>query len=637
MGELPEIQTLIARVRRRLRLQRALEGAATAALLAIAAALVVFWCWRMERIAASTAELLLAGIGGLLVLTSLAAALRPLPALQVAARIDRASGLANRLATACDFAARLNSEHHPATRALMQAAIADGIRAVPRANLRAAAPYRLPEDSRPLALFALLGAAITLLTFGPPPPPRSAAIPAIAPTAPATAEEDLLDPDDLQFQQQFVDEMKQLAAETKDQALTRMASDLQALLDKAQAGKIGKRDLLARMEAVEKQYTADTDDHLDQTLADLKDQGKELAKSPVTKRLGEALAKGDMEAAKKELERLGDEVEQGKLKPEEKKQLAEALDQAAAKQEQKQQQQEQKQEQQRAALKKQLDSEREDIRRLEKKLQERPNDEETQRTLEKKKRVAEKLDRDLREKEKADRPKRQAQRLSRDLKEAADNLRQKEPDQQKQAAQKLRDGGGESQKVGDNQKKQANQQKVRSRMEDLKDALRRAKPRPNNGGGQRQQNARNQRLQDWERRASGQKGNAQAWRAQGSPGQGQSQGEKGQGQKGQGQEGDQPGSKWGDEHDPNLTGDATRMNDARFRADELKGAHGAGPSRRETILASAQKGFAHAGYRNVYADYKKVVEEIIRQEKVPQGMKSYVQRYFYRIKPKEDR
>jgi hypothetical protein len=82
-----------------------------------------------------------------------------------------------------------------------------------------------------------------------------------------------------------------------------------------------------------------------------------------------------------------------------------------------------------------------------------------------------------------------------------------------------------------------------------------------------------------------------------------------------------------------MTGDPTRIDDAKFKADQLKGAHGQGPSRRETILTSAQKGFAQAGYRKIYADYKKVVEEVMNQEKVPQGYKYYVKRYFQRIKP----
>ena len=81
-----------------------------------------------------------------------------------------------------------------------------------------------------------------------------------------------------------------------------------------------------------------------------------------------------------------------------------------------------------------------------------------------------------------------------------------------------------------------------------------------------------------------------------------------------------------------MTGDETNLN--RPTTDQkLDGQLGAGSSRRETILTSAKKGFASASYKRVYGDYKKVVEEVMTQEKVPQGYKYYVKRYFQRIKP----
>ena len=60
---------------------------------------------------------------------------------------------------------------------------------------------------------------------------------------------------------------------------------------------------------------------------------------------------------------------------------------------------------------------------------------------------------------------------------------------------------------------------------------------------------------------------------------------------------------------------------------------GKGPSRRETILAAAQKGFASRGYQDVYANYKRIVEEVMRTEKVPSSYKYYVKRYFTQIHP----
>ena len=56
-------------------------------------------------------------------------------------------------------------------------------------------------------------------------------------------------------------------------------------------------------------------------------------------------------------------------------------------------------------------------------------------------------------------------------------------------------------------------------------------------------------------------------------------------------------------------------------------------SRREIILSAAQKGYASTSYRQVYADYKKIVEDVMRTEKVPASYKYYVKKYFTKIKP----
>jgi len=90
----------------------------------------------------------------------------------------------------------------------------------------------------------------------------------------------------------------------------------------------------------------------------------------------------------------------------------------------------------------------------------------------------------------------------------------------------------------------------------------------------------------------------------------------------------------GDQHDPNLMGDATRLNGQRHET-RVQGKDGAGPSRSQTILGSAEKGFATASYKRVYGDYTAVVEEVMSKEKVPPGYRFYIKRYFQLIKPRE--
>ena len=57
------------------------------------------------------------------------------------------------------------------------------------------------------------------------------------------------------------------------------------------------------------------------------------------------------------------------------------------------------------------------------------------------------------------------------------------------------------------------------------------------------------------------------------------------------------------------------------------------PGLLETILAAAHKGFASVDYKKTYADYQKIIEEVMRTEKLPSSYKYYVKRYFAKIHP----
>jgi len=224
------------------------------------------------------------------------------------------------------------------------------------------------------------------------------------------------------------------------------------------------------------------------------------------------------------------------------------------------------------------------------------------------------------------------------MQQAAENLAQKPQNQQQQqqqnqqASQKLKDVARETGRVDQDQRKQATQKKMSSQMDDLREAMRRAKQKGNKGNqdpfGKQGKN------QDFAQRARGQKGQGQAWKpGQGQqPGQGQGKGKPGQGQGGQGQ---QPGGKeWGTGHDDNLTGDPTQKT-GNEKDQQLQGnQNSGGQSTRETILAAAQKGFASTQYKKVYANYEKIVEDVMRNEKLPSSYKYYVKRYFAKIHPK---
>jgi len=50
-------------------------------------------------------------------------------------------------------------------------------------------------------------------------------------------------------------------------------------------------------------------------------------------------------------------------------------------------------------------------------------------------------------------------------------------------------------------------------------------------------------------------------------------------------------------------------------------------------LSAAQKGFARDSYKKVYVKYEQVVEDVMRNEKLPSSYKYYVKRYFAKIHP----
>src|SRR5687767_11580119 len=100
MSDLQKIHGLIQRTRTRMRMQTALEWGTTALILAVAASLVDLWLWRMEYLTDAGAQLVAVGLGVSVLLAAIAGAMRSVPTHVVAARLDKASNLNDRLGTA---------------------------------------------------------------------------------------------------------------------------------------------------------------------------------------------------------------------------------------------------------------------------------------------------------------------------------------------------------------------------------------------------------------------------------------------------------------------------------------------------------------------------------------------------------
>src|SRR5262245_53089210 len=177
------IRALVGRARSRLRLQAALEGATTASILAIAAALAVVYGLRAGALTSTTATGLLVACAAIVLAGAAVGASRRVDDERVARRIDRANDLADRLSTAVAFdralatgnlAGLVDGSDSEETHALMEAAIRDAVRAAPRADVAIAAPYAVPRDARAAAVFAVVAALAAGLGF--PTPNRTPAI-----------------------------------------------------------------------------------------------------------------------------------------------------------------------------------------------------------------------------------------------------------------------------------------------------------------------------------------------------------------------------------------------------------------------------------------------------------------------------
>ncbi len=828
---------LIRKARFRLRFQAALEGATTATILAAATALFAIFAMRIELIS-GTVGLWMMVVAGLMIVTgAVIGAMTRIDDEAIARRIDRASNLSDRLSTAIAFRRELLAAHSPGRRELlaahspgrrelatqpqsnldtetaelMVAAIKDGARVVPRANLTAATPFRLPKDLKAafgfLALSALVaGLAVpsvdrTPRLFGADPDvgragtevllrgenlmtglaqPVAAAEHAAnvvgAPGAKGQADkgyipkdahvylgpadkgrpievldwrhdgirvripddaqsgitsltayigqqvlgpvqfevlskddirnfkEDsvLLDADERAYVESILSQLRDLAKKEKIEDLEKFIAKIEKLLKDAEEGKISKEQLLAELAKAEELLSKGMEPDQKDIAKKLGEMGKELQKSELTKDLGKALEKNELEKAKEEMEELARKLEKSamekekemlekalkdpKLTEQEKKDLEKKLEQTKKDMEKDQKDLEKKledkdnklteqekkdlqkkleemkkekplTEKQKEELQKQLENVakqmqkqndkdkqqaeqqkqklQEEVRRLEKQKQEAKTDQEklsAERELQKKKDELQKLDKDQDQKNQS--AQREAlKRLQRDMEKAAEQLQkpekqendQEKAEREKQASQKIKDAARETGKVDQDQRKQAQQKKMSSQMDDLREAMRRAKQKgnkgPNDPFGKQAKN------KDFGQRARGGKGNNGAWK----PGQGQPGGQQPGGQ------GNQPGGqKPGVGHDPNLEADATNKT-GDTKDQDLTGQTGSkGSSRRETILAAAQKGFASKGYQKVYQDYQKIVEEVMRNEKLPSSYRHYVKQYFSKIRPTGD-
>ncbi|MGI5830210.1 MAG: hypothetical protein ACOX8U_08610 [Bradymonadia bacterium] len=149
-----------------------------------------------------------------------------------------------------------------------------------------------------------------------------------------------------------------------------------------------------------------------------------------------------------------------------------------------------------------------------------------------------------------------------------------------------------------------------------------------------QQNERERAVEDFMKRAKGQEQGQE--QSQNQPPDAQSGKDQGQGE-GQGSEqataampssGENPGVGHSEGE-----GEETSL-DANLQQSHVQGMKGDGPkSTSEIIEIVGQTGFANVEYRDVYQSYEEAAEEALEKDKVPQGYRHYIERYFDYIRP----
>jgi hypothetical protein len=219
---------------------------------------------------------------------------------QAAIHADLAGGTEEVLSTALEAgdASRFGAA------ALAQAAAAARARPAARLTARAGRP--------PWALLVpivLLGALLLA-----PPLPGSVPAQAVAQVS----------PEKLRRLEKDAKDLKRLSVEIESRELAHVSQQIQRLASEIRDGKMDKKEALARIAAL-----AEKAEGIRKDLEAQKKSLAELGKNPETKALADALGRGDMDAAKKEAAKLGQQLADGKLSRESKGALKDALSKMA--------------------------------------------------------------------------------------------------------------------------------------------------------------------------------------------------------------------------------------------------------------------------------------------------------------------
>ena len=628
--DLRPVRRAIFRVRLRIRLLRLADRTVLGAAIAAAVAMIGLYLLKMGFIPPELLWTVPAAAGATLGVGLLAGLLRRTSDVAAAKRLDDAAELKDRLGSAVAFS------KVPEPTPFMLAAMADAVAHAGKAEPRRAVPLRWPRDLWLLAL-TLVGLYAAWLYDPPPPGGEGRAVAEVTPLPfPREPKERLL-PHEKEQLEDAIERLQELISQTKGEQAAEWLEQLDQILKDLKDGKTTAAEAFRKMALLEEAAREMSDEQLadlDAIRDKLKEAAKQLGTKETTKGLKEALEKGDLGKAADELKRL---AEEDKLARRERDRLAKQLQKMA--------------EQMQHDTTKELEKLRREVDRLQKKKEkneDRLNKREEDRLAQKKKQL-EQLERQ-REQQQRSQNQKTLERLSRDLQAAADELRRQQKGQGGQGDQQnaLSRAAEEMRRLS----RQAAQQKAmkagRARMVDIRELLRRAqagKGKDDKGKGQGKGKGLRGKLEDFYTRAKGDKPGEKG-KGKGEDdvlvmgeGSGRKDGEiivMDKGQQAHGETGETRvtgDSAPGDSHDPNVLGKGTNI-DGKRKESFVAGKKQEGESRSQTIYGAASEGFTSRSYKRVHHDYTGVVEEDMKKERIPQGYRRYVERYFDLIRPR---
>lgn len=543
--------------------------------------------------------------------------------------LDEAHGLRGRLAAALEYGGALGvrSESARDDDGFVSIILAD-VDGLGEVSPKKAAPLSVP---RPMVVgLCMLGAWATLFVVPnrglPPPAPKSGSVVQESP------EKTWLLQDDAELLEGAAKELEESAHSEEAKAA---AQQFNEIVLRAIAGEIDQAEafrLAAELQA-DLQAASEQGDTLKEGLDR---RGTSLEKRKVTRTLGRALAERKYEEAEDALKKLAERLAAG--------------DRALSKEEL-------------AALRASLEEMREEVAAQESEAkqaaaaqsQEEKSLEERQKQLLKKKQEGKLSSQEKQEMERNERRLKQLSRRKKSQEDAQKTLSELD----KQLAEAARDLQKEQKKAGEylNQASKTLKSGVEKQLsdEEKKELIKQLKALKERLRRQNQDGKQAERLREFERRARGQKGQGQDPSGQegGSPrpGQGQGQGQirvgpggapipvpsEGPGKPGEGQDGSKPGGgkEPGKGHDPNLSGESSRLEGAKLQdTTAVAQDTGEGQSESETIQSVAEEGFTSASYEKLYREYETVAEEVMEKDIVPVGRKAHILRYFELIRPR---